>query len=93
MLIIEDATSGELHKFATNDSELIDSLFNNGEGTLDALYKIEKRKKAVLFWIDEERGVYIWTATGLWGKFKKMENKKLFAQYTLDKIMLENFNF
>ena len=92
MLVIEDNTTGKIRKYATNDSELIDSLFNDGEGTLDTLYKIEKRKNAILFWTDEERGVYIWTPNGLWGKFKKMENKKLFAQHTLDKITLtENF--
>ena len=45
MLIIEDNTSGKIRKFATSDSEFVDSLFNNGEGTLTPLYKITKQKK------------------------------------------------
>lgn len=89
MLIIEDNTSGKVRKFATSDSEFVDSLFNNGEGTLTPLYKITKQKNAVLFWISADSGVFFRTLpTPLWGKFSKLENGKKFFQHTLDKIQL-----
>lgn len=88
MLLITDNTSGKTRKYATTDSELVNSLFNEGEGTLNPLYKIEKRPKAVLFWTDEESGVYIWKESGLWGKFRKVSNGRVFYQYTLDSIEL-----
>jgi hypothetical protein len=88
MLLITDHTSGKTRKYATTDAELVDSLFNEGEGTLNPLHKIEKRPQAVLFWTDEESGVYLWKKSGLWGKFRKVSNGRVFYQYTLDSIEL-----
>lgn len=89
MLIIEDNTSGKVRKFATSDSEFVDSLFNDGGGTLTPLYKITKQKNAVLYWLNSESGVFVRTLpTPLWGKFSKLGNGKKFYQHTLDKITL-----
>lgn len=88
MLTITDHTSGKTRKYATTDSELVNSLFNDGSGSLSPLHKIEKRPQAVLFWLDEDSGVYIWKDSGLWGKFRKVSNGRVFYQYTLDKITL-----
>ena len=43
MLTITDNTSGKIRKHATKDAELVNSLFNNGEGTLNKLHKKETR--------------------------------------------------
>ena len=86
MLIITDSTSGKIRKYATTDAEMVDSLFNDGAGTLDKLHKKETRGDALLFWTDEESGVYIWKPSKLWGKFTKLKNGRLFYQYTLDSI-------
>ena len=86
MLTITDATSGKTRRYATTDAELINSLFNEGEGTLNKLHKKETRGDALLFWTDEESGVYIWKESGLWGKFRKVSNGRVFYQYTLDSI-------
>ena len=88
MLTITDATSGKTRKYATTDSELVDSLFNEGGGTLSPLHKREERPQAVLYWTNEESGVYIWKESGLWGKFTKVSNGRVFYQNTLDKITL-----
>ena len=89
MLIIEDNTSGKIRKFATSDSELVDSLFNDGGGTLEKIHKITKQKNAVLYWFNSESGVFVRTLpTPLWGKFCKLKNGKKFYQHTLDKIKL-----
>ena len=86
MLIITDNTSGKTRRYATTDAELINSLFNDGSGTLSPFHKIEKRPQAVLFWTDEDSGVYIWKESGLWGKFRKVSNGRVFYQHTLDSI-------
>lgn len=86
MLTITDHTSGKTRKYATTDAELINSLFNEGAGTLDKLHKTETRGDALLFWTDEESGVYLWTPSKLWGKFRKVSNGRVFYQYTLDSI-------
>ena len=86
MLTITDHTNEKTRRYATTDAELVDSLFNDGSGTLSPLHKIEKRPQAVLFWTDEVSGVYIWKASGLWGKFRKASNGRVFYQYTLDSI-------
>ena len=88
MLTITDNTSGKIRKYATTDAELINSLFNDGEGTLDKLHKKETHGDALLFWTDEESGVYIWKESGLWGKFTKVSNGRVFYQNTLDEITL-----
>ena len=86
MLTITDSTSGKIRKYATSDSELVESLFNEGEGTLNKLHKKETRGDALLFWTDEKAGVYLWKPSNLWGKFTKLKNGRLFYQYTLDSI-------
>ena len=86
MLTIKDSTSGKIRKYATSDSELVDSLFNEGEWTLDKLHKKETRGDALLFWTYKESGVYLWTPSKLWGNFTKLKNGRLFYQYTLDSI-------
>lgn len=85
MLTIKDSVNGKIRKYATNDDELINSLFVSG-GTLTPLFKKENRKKAVFFWTDEKSGVYFFKPSELWGKFIKLENGKKFYQYTLDEI-------
>lgn len=86
MLTITDATTGKTRKYATTAAELVDSLFNDGEGTLDKLHKKETRVAALLFWTDEESGVYLWKPSKLWGKFRKLSKGRMFYQYTLDSI-------
>ena len=86
MLIITDSTSGKIRKYATTDAELVNSLFNDGEGTLNPLHKKETRGDALLLWTDEKSGVYLWKPSKLWGKFTKLKNGRLFYQYTLDSI-------
>ena len=86
MLTIKDNTSGKIRKYATSDAELVNSLFNDGEGTLNPLHKKETRGDALLFWTDEKSGVYLWNPSKLWGKFRKLKNGRLFYQYTLDSI-------
>ena len=88
MLTITDATTGKTRNYAITDSEFVDSLFNDESGTLSPLHKIEKRPQAVLFWTDEESGVYIWKESGLWGKFRKVSNGRVFYQNTLDSIKI-----
>ena len=86
MLISTDSTSGKIRKYATTDAELVDSSFNDGAGTMDKQLKKETRGDALLFWTDEESGVYLWKPSKLWGKFTKLKNGRLFYQYTLDSI-------
>lgn len=47
MLTITDATTGKTRKYATTDAELINSLFNDGAGTLDKLHKKETHGDAL----------------------------------------------
>lgn len=54
MLTITDHTSGKTRKYATSDSELVNSLFNDGSGTLNPIHKKETRGDALLFWTDEK---------------------------------------
>ena len=86
MLTITGHISGKTRKYATTDAELINSLFNEGEGTPDKLHKKEARGNALLFWTDKESGVYLWKPSKLWGKFRKLSNGRVFYQYTLDSI-------
>lgn len=89
MLIIKDATTGKVRKYATSDSELVDSLFNEGGGTLDRLWNITNHhEQAVFYWTSEDAGVYLYTPTGLWGKFTRQKNGRFWYQYTLDDIKL-----
>lgn len=87
MLKIIENITGKVKKYALNNNEVVDSLFNEG-GTLDKIFKIQDKKTAVLYWTSPERGVYYYKKSGLWGKFSKKENNKLFYQYTLDKITI-----
>ena len=89
MLIITDNTTGKVRRYATSDAELVDSLFNEG-GTLDRLWNITNHhaKQAIFYWTSEDAGVYLYTPTGLWGKFRKLKNGRFFYQHTLDKITL-----
>ena len=89
MLTITDNTTGKTRKYATSDSELVDSLFNDGSETLEKIHKITKQKGAILYWLNSESGVfYRKFPTPLWGKFCKLENGKNFYQHTFDKITL-----
>lgn len=85
-------------KYATSENELIDSLFNDGEGTLEPLAKIQKSKNDIKFFINNDKGFGI-TSQGVAFKFIRLANKKLFYQLTLDedkesfkKIYNETFN-
>lgn len=78
MLRITDTLNDTTREFATRDGE-----------NATALFKITEREKAVLYWIDETHGVYLWRPANIWGKFNKLENGRIFAQYTLDKINLD----
>jgi hypothetical protein len=46
-------------KYATSDSEMVDSLFNDGEGTLEKFHKIKHNKNESLFFLTEDYGVAI----------------------------------
>lgn len=46
-------------KYATSDSEMVDSLFNDGSGTLEKFHKIKHNKNESLFYITEDSGVAI----------------------------------
>ena len=46
-------------KYATSDSEMVDSLFNEGEGTLEKFHKVKHNKNESLFYITEDYGVAI----------------------------------
>ena len=46
-------------KYATTDSEMVDSLFNDGSGTLEKFHKIKHNKNESLFYITEDYGVAI----------------------------------
>ena len=46
-------------KYATSDSEMVESLFNDGEGTLEKFHKIKHNKNESLFYLNEEYGVAI----------------------------------
>lgn len=46
-------------KYATSDSEMVDSLFNDGEGTLEKFHKIKHNKNESLFYITDDYGVAI----------------------------------
>ena len=39
-------------KYATSDSEMVDSLFNGGEGTLEKFHKIKHNKNESLFFFN-----------------------------------------
>ena len=45
--------------YATSDEELVNSLFNDGEGTLEKFAKIKHNKNESLFFITEDYGVAI----------------------------------
>lgn len=64
-------------KYALDDNELIDSLFNDGEGTLCPLYKIKERKNDVLFFIDSESG-FGFNRYGIPFKFSTLNGKKIY---------------
>lgn len=69
-------------KYATNDDELIDSLFKKG-GTLNTLYDIKIRKTDIRFFIDKDYGVGI-NANGVVFKFSRLDNKSFWYQICLD---------
>ena len=89
MLTIKDATTGNVRKYATSDAELVNSLFNEGGGTLDRLWNIRKTEKAICYDITPDRGVYLWKETGLWGKYCRQGPGAMLYQHTLDEITLE----
>ena len=46
-------------QYATSDSEMLDSLFNDGSGTLEKFHNIKHNKNESLFYITEDYGVAI----------------------------------
>lgn len=89
MLTITDSTSGKTRKYATTDAELVESLFNEGGGTLNRLWNIRETTQAVYYDITPDRGVYLWKESGLWGKYARQESGGVWYQHTLDKITLQ----
>lgn len=94
MIIITENITNKKIAYAKNDAEFTDSLFNpvnvdgaeNNRGTLAIFHKIENKKNAALYWIDEKRGYFKDKKSGLWGQFGKIDNK-IFYQYTLAEII------
>lgn len=79
-------------KYATSDSEMIDSLFNDGEGTLEKFQKIKHNKNESLFYINEDSGVAICKGRDNGGMLIKFTiitdsygKKHLFFQYRINK--------
>lgn len=93
MIIITENITDKTTAYAENDKQFIDSLFNpvklpgatNDRGSLALFYKIQDKKSARLYWINDSRGYFLDKKSGLWGQFSKM-GKGLFYQYTLAKI-------
>lgn len=87
-------------KYATSDSELINSLFNDGSGTMDKFHKIKHNKNESLFYITEESGVAICKGRDNGGMLVKFTiiidsygKKKPFFQYRLNKPEEEDSAF
>lgn len=87
-------------KYATSDSELINSLFNDGSGTLDKFHKIKHNKNESLFYITEESGVAICKGRDNGGMLVKFTiiidsygKKRPFFQYRLNKPEEEDSAF
>ena len=79
-------------KYATNDAELVDSLFNDGEGTLEKFHKIKHNKNESLFYLNEEYGVAICKGRDNGGMLVKFTmiidsygKKSPFFQYRINK--------
>lgn len=70
-------------KYAESEEELINSLFNDGEGTLTPLNKIQVRKNDVKFFIDNDHGFGI-NKFGIAFKFCKCSDNKTRYFLTLD---------
>lgn len=77
--------SGKTHFYAENERELVNSLFNTKDGTLEPLFKITKKQKTKLYWTNEKGGFYFYN--DILGKFSKKDGK-LFFQYNLDKATI-----
>lgn len=87
-------------KYATSDSELINSLFNDGFGTLEKFHKIKHNKNESLFYITEESGVAICKGRDNGGMLVKFTiiidsygKKRPFFQYRLNKPEEEDSAF
>ena len=93
MIIIKENITDKITAFAENDKQFIDSLFTpvkipgatNFGGSLALFYKIQDKKSARLYWLNDSRGYFLDKKSGLWGQFSKL-GKGLFYQYTLAKI-------
>lgn len=70
-------------KYATSDGELIDSLFNDGEGTLNSLVKIQVRKNDVKYYITPDSG-FGFNKYGIPFKFSKGSDNKTRYYHTFD---------
>ena len=70
-------------KYATSDSELVDSLFNDGEGTLIPLNKIQVRKNDVKYFTSEDSG-FGFNKYGIPFKFCKCSDNKIRYFHTFD---------
>ena len=93
MIIITENITNKKTAYAENDKQFTDSLFNpvnipgatNNRGTLALFHKIQDKKGARLYWVNDSRGYFLDKKSGIWGQFSKLE-KGLFYQYTLAKI-------
>ena len=79
-------------QYATSDSEMIDSLFNDGSGTLEKFHKIKQNKNESLFYITENSGVAICKGKDNGGMLIKFTmiidsygKKRPFFQYRINK--------
>ena len=70
-------------KYATSDSEMVDSLFNDGEGTLEELKKIKVKKNDVKYYTSDDSG-FGFNRFGVPFKFCKCSDGKTRYFYTLD---------
>lgn len=69
-------------KYATTDSELVDSLFKDG-GTLEKLHAIKITKNAVRYFITPDNG-FGFNKFGCPFKFSKLSNGRFWYQHTFD---------
>ena len=79
-------------QYATSVSEMIDSLFNDGSGTLENFHKIKHNKNESLFYLDEDYGVAVCKKRANGGMLIKFTiitdsygKKRPFFQYRINK--------
>lgn len=84
MITIYNYITEQTTNYAENDKEYFDSIFSYG-ASLVPFKKIKKTKSATLYFTDKDKG-YFERFDGLFGKFGRLDNGRLFYQWTTEKI-------